>query len=195
MIFLAGPMKGSAETDEGLGWQFEAAEIIEAADPSIWVATPRMRDGFSTETNFEMLDQVRWEALHLARAAFHGAQLYWYAEQGEEVERRSSEFVRPYAKTTNKELFEWWTKKITHAEIQLVLGAHPSTSNLGYERARMDLGMPDIPELATDLEQLCLMAVDLAQSSEPIDNFAFWGPDNPYNPDTNMSGDLSGAVR
>ena len=123
---------------------------------------------------------MRWEAHHLARSAQCGAILIWYAEQGEEVPRRSSPYVRPYAKTTNKESFEWQVNRRTHPEIKLCLGAHPDTSSLGYEEARIGWDLPELPPRQTDLEELCKMAVDLAHESQPIENFAFWTPGNPY---------------
>lgn len=181
LIFLAGPMKGSREVDGGVGWQFLAAEILDDLNPDLYVASPRALEGFATETDFEMQDQVRWESHHLARAAFNGVQLYWYAEQGEEVPRRDSEFVRPYAKTTNKELFEWLTKRHVHPEIAIVLGSDPTTSGLGYERERLGWDIPDIGPIETSLEALCRRAVLLAEEhTEPIDDFEFWTPDNPY---------------
>ena len=180
LIFLAGPMKGSAEPEEGVGWQFAAAEIIHDLDPRLWIATPRQYEGFSAHTNFELGDQVRWESHHLARAAFHGVQLYWYAEQGEEVSRKNSDFVRPYAKTTNKELFEWVTKKITCPAINICLGAHPRTSTLGYEGARFGWDLPALPQLQHSLDELCAQAVELAQQAEPLNDYPFWTPDSPY---------------
>ncbi|HYF61665.1 MAG TPA: nucleoside 2-deoxyribosyltransferase domain-containing protein [Herpetosiphonaceae bacterium] len=143
LIFLAGPIQGAPP------WQDEAARLLLAAAPDLWVASPRRprRDDFS------YAEQVDWETWHLRRAAEAGVIVFWLAR---EVEHSCE---RAYAQTTRFELAEW---KLRHERdgARLAVGIEAGFSGERYIRRRLGQDCPGIP-ICASLEATCQAAIGL----------------------------------
>ena len=151
VVFLAGPIQGAPL------WQPHAAEIIQSADPSVNVCSPRRDERNDREfTDEKYYDQVNWETEYLQRAGENGVVLFWLPCVESEVPGRS------YAQTSRFELGNQ-QEKARRGDIKLVIGAEQDFPNRRYIYYRTSSECPNAA-LCETLEET-LAAVRLAQSS------------------------------
>lgn len=146
LIFIAGPIQGAPD------WQSRAADIFDAIDPSITIASPR-KD--YPEGTFVYEKQVDWETHFLRRAGALGVVGFWLAGQAEETPGRA------YAQTTRFELAEW---KMRHQYegARITLGIDEGFGNARYIRRRFGQDCPGV-QIVDTLEEMCQNAIALVR--------------------------------
>jgi len=152
LIFLAGPIQGAPR------WQNKAVEILNKANNSIEIASPRYI-GEEEEIignwapNITSQQQIDWETYHLKKAGENGVILFWLSKE----ERHYCE--RAFAQASRFELGEWKQKHLSN-NAKLVVGIDPSFSGRGYIKYRLSKECPDIP-IESTLEKTCYSALEL----------------------------------
>ncbi len=149
LIFIAGPIQGSAD------WQERAIAILAGAD-GVTIASPRRLGELRLFSEKEYNEQVDWEHFHLDRAARNGVIMFWLSK--ENLHRCD----RPYAQTTRFELGEAVTlHRLAGAKV--CVGLEEGFSNARYLRRTLAKKAPGIPLCAT-LEETCRRAAELARA-------------------------------
>jgi hypothetical protein len=132
LLFLAGPIKGSAR------WQDEAIAFFRREMPGVNIASPRKSlDRAADYTEQDYIDQVDWETHYLRRAAERGIIVFFFAKE------EAHDCNRPYARTTRIEFGEW----MAHHELegaQLVVGFEKGFDGDKYIRHRLQ-DFPRVP--------------------------------------------------
>ena len=150
LIFLAGPIQGAYR------WQDTAVDLIQAAAPELYIASPR-RASEEGEFGVEKYNgQVDWETYHLRKAGEDGVIMFWLAKEFEHNCKRA------YAQTTRFELAEW---KMRHeyAGAKLVVGIEEGFTGAKYIHRRFPQDCPEV-QLCSTLEETCREAVKLART-------------------------------
>jgi hypothetical protein len=148
LVFLAGPIKGSAR------WQDEAISYLERNAPVLNIASPRKSlDRAADYSENDYIDQVDWESDYLRRAAKEGVIAFFFAKE-------ETHFCdRPFARTTRIEFGEW----MAHHELEgtkLVIGFEQGFDGDKYIRHRLQT-MPGI-QIGESLEAMLDMVIDAA---------------------------------
>lgn len=147
-IFLAGPIQGARD------WQTDA--IIEIQNSAkfgsdLCVFNPRRSGDFVKLDEAGYAGQVKWEHVHLRRAACDGVVMFWLAR---EEEHNCS---RAYAQTTRFELGEAVALRYCSG-MQIVVGIEEGFSGARYIRQTLAAKAPTIPVCST-LTDTCVAAV------------------------------------
>ena len=150
LIFLAGPIKGSAN------WQGDAIEQITKGS-DVHIACPR-RSALPTGTKLEgrgYHEQVDWEHHYLDYAAEHGVIVFWLAKQDHETPGRA------YAQTSRLELGEAIARHYLQ-NIKLVVGVEEGFTNERYIRrtlAQKCASVKVFAHMSDTIEEAIKMAV------------------------------------
>lgn len=147
LVFLAGPIKGSAR------WQDEAISYLERNAPVLSIASPRKSlDRAADYTESDYISQVDWESHYLRVAAKQGVILFFFAKE------ETHYCDRPFARTTRIEFGEW----MAHHELEgtrLVVGFEEGFDGDKYVRHRLQ-DYPKVP-IGETLNEALDMVIDM----------------------------------
>lgn len=119
VAFLLGPIQGAPDFQTSL-----ARRIIEKTE-DVFVASPRRLE---IDENFDYDEQVDWEQNNLARAAFNGVTLAWFAARDFKIPYDDK---RPFGKTSFGEINQVFIRKAERPSVRVHLGIHPEYTASG----------------------------------------------------------------